>query len=280
MPERVNELDYEAVLMEIHDFMLALPTQWWAQRPSDTPMRTIKTIIHNMTKIKGTGILQHLNNIPKHSELNTYVLRILKVRRARVVDRRCTLTESSFNLQKDQPITSTSDSNQQAYVSQSHHQRSQDRLNRNAHDQVSNIFKLISDKETSKLGLKQLYEFKEKHPEVDIQPFLRGATPYFQTFINDGLAELQRTTQNSTNNNQSGDTENNDDNQMRNQADGNPNNPDYWMQKLNMYRVRGKLQNEEKESMDNKIADENLNMNQIQSRLTTLTRKDVSGYNL
>lgn len=69
MPERVNELDYEALLMEIHDFMLALPTTWWAHRPSDTPMRTIKTIIHNMTKIKGAGILQHLNNIPKQSEL-------------------------------------------------------------------------------------------------------------------------------------------------------------------------------------------------------------------
>lgn len=178
--------------------------------------------------------------------------------------------------QKDQPITSASESNQQAYVSQSHQQRS---LNRNTHDQVSNIFKLISDKETSKLGLKQLYEFKEKHPEVDIQPFLRGASPYFQTFINDGLAELQRTTQNSTNNNQSVETGSNDDNQMRNQADGNPNNPDYWMQKLNMYRVRGKLQNDEKESMDNKIADENLNLNQIQSRLTTLTRKDVSDCN-
>lgn len=179
--------------------------------------------------------------------------------------------------QKDQPITSAGESNnQQAYVSQVHQQRSQqDRLNRNTHDQVSNIFKLISDKDTSKLGLKQLYEFKEKHPEVDIQPFLRGASPYFQTFINDGLAELQRSSQNSTNNNQSVDVKH-DENQMRNQADGNSNNADYWMQKLNMYRVRGKLESEEKESMDNKIADENLNMNQIQSRLTTMTRKDVS----
>lgn len=79
MGERANELEYEALLMEIHDFMLTLPSQWWAQRPSDTPMRTIKTIIHNMTKIKGAGILNHLNNIPIHSELNTYVLRILKV---------------------------------------------------------------------------------------------------------------------------------------------------------------------------------------------------------
>lgn len=58
-----------------------------------------------------------------------------------------------------------------------------------------------------------------------------------------------------------------------NQADGG--NPEFWMQKLNMYRVRGKLQSDDKE-MDNKVADENLNMNQIQSRLTTMTRKDVS----
>lgn len=147
-------------------------------------------------------------------------------------------------------------------------------MNRTTHDQVSNIFKLISEKETSKLGLKQLYEFKEKHPEVDIQPFLRGASPYFQTFINEGLAELQNVSQNSTNNNQS--AESPDDQQMRNQAAANSNNPDYWMQKLNMYRVRGKLQSEEKESTDNKVADENLNMNQIQSRLNTITRKDVS----
>jgi cytoskeleton-associated protein 5 len=149
-------------------------------------------------------------------------------------------------------------------------------MNRSTHDQVSNIFKLISDKETSKLGLKQLYEFKEKHPEVDIQPFLRGASPYFQTFINDGLAELQNASQNSTNNNQAAEMNGVDENQRGNQADGNPNNPDYWMQKLNMYRVRGKLQSDEKEPMDNKIADENLNMNQIQSRLTTMTKKDVS----
>lgn len=270
MPERVNELDYEAVLIEIHDFMLALPTQWWVHRPSDTPMRTIKTIIHNMTKIKGNGILQHLNNIPKHSELNTYVLRILAVSGATEVSTSSDLT-SVLIPQKDSPA---GDANQHA--SQNHQQRSQqDRMNRATHDQVSNIFKLISDKETSKIGLKQLYEFKEKHPEVDIQPFLRGASPYFQEFINDGLADLQRSSQNNTNNNQSEELAN-DEHQVRNQADGNSHNSDYWMKKLNMYRVRGKLQNEEKEPMDNKVADENLNLNQIQSRLTSLTRKDVS----
>ncbi|XP_061510441.1 protein mini spindles isoform X3 [Anopheles gambiae] len=78
IPDRLAELDYEAVLLEVHDFMLTLPSTWWQTRPSDMPLRTVKTIIHNMTKIKGNAILQHLNTIPTRSELHSYVLRILK----------------------------------------------------------------------------------------------------------------------------------------------------------------------------------------------------------
>ncbi|XP_035894344.1 protein mini spindles isoform X2 [Anopheles stephensi] len=78
IPDRLPELDYEAVLLEVHEFMLALPSTWWQTRPSDMPLRTVKTIIHNMTKIKGNAILQHLNTIPTRSELHSYVLRILK----------------------------------------------------------------------------------------------------------------------------------------------------------------------------------------------------------
>jgi hypothetical protein len=161
----------------------------------------------------------------------------------------------------------------QTYASQQHQQRSQqDRINRATHDQISNIFKIISDKETSKMGLKQLHEFKENHPEVDIQPFLRGATPYFQQYINEGLAELHKSSQNNTNNNQINDEESNVVHAQESE------NADYWMHKLNMYRVRGKLQkNDDMASMmDNKVSDENLNMNQIQSRLTSISRKDVS----
>jgi hypothetical protein len=183
---------------------------------------------------------------------------------------------------KKEQITIPSEPQQTGFVSQQHQQRSQqDRMNRAAHDEVSNIFKLISDKETAKQGVKQLYEFKENHPEVDIQPFLKGASPLFQQYISDGLADLQRASQNNTNNNQSGSGEEEDMTAMRgSQESGNSSNPDYWMQKLNMYRVRGKLQtNEDRDTiMDNKMADENLNMNQMQSRMTTTsaTKKDVS----
>ncbi|XP_053677299.1 protein mini spindles [Anopheles nili] len=78
IPDRLAELDYEVVLLEVHDFMLTLPSTWWQTRPTDMPLRTVKTIIHNMTKIKGNAILQHLNTIPTRSELHSYVLRILK----------------------------------------------------------------------------------------------------------------------------------------------------------------------------------------------------------
>lgn len=167
-------------------------------------------------------------------------------------------------MQKEQPVTS---------APTDQHRSQQDRLNKSTHEEVSNIFKLISDKETSKQGLKQLYEFKEKHPEVDINPFLKGASAYFQTFISEGLAELEN--QNNGNNNPTQEYGNT--NETTTAQHGNSNNPEYWMQKLQTYRVRGKLQGDDNEQqIDNKIADENLNMNQIQSRLTGISRKDVS----
>lgn len=79
MPEKSNELDYDTVLYEVHEFMAALPSAWWQQRHADTPYRTVKTIIHNMAQIKGTAILQHLNKIPTHSELYAYLIKVLKV---------------------------------------------------------------------------------------------------------------------------------------------------------------------------------------------------------
>lgn len=80
MKERSNELDYDAVLLEVHEFMVALPSSWWQQRHADTPYRTIKTIIHNLAQNKGNHIMQHLKKIPSHSELYSYLLKVLKVR--------------------------------------------------------------------------------------------------------------------------------------------------------------------------------------------------------
>lgn len=146
--------------------MLALPSSWWQTRPSDTPLRTVKTIIHNMAKVKGNAILQHLNQIPTHSELHAYLIKILKV---------CCLFLFSFkilflqfdhlkyvqislkNLQKEGNLPSSSP---QRSASSKDLQTKQQRISNQAHETMSQIFKLISDKETKHQGLQKLYDFK------------------------------------------------------------------------------------------------------------------------
>ncbi|XP_055384465.1 protein mini spindles isoform X2 [Condylostylus longicornis] len=258
MTDRSNELDYDAVLMEVHEFMLALPSSWWLQRPSDTPLRTVKTIIHNMTKIKGNAILQHLNKIPSHSELHAYLIKILK------------------NIQKDgggsgvSPQRSNSGKDIQAK-----------RFSNQTHETMTQIFKLISDKETSKQGFNKLYEFKVENPEVDVAPFLKGASPCFQKYIEDGLAELERQYSNSNNsnnqNNANGDNKYDTKIMPSTNRPGNKLDPDYWMEKLSRLRAKGNLNSSKNDDInhliDNKVADENLNLNQIQTKVS-LIRKD------
>lgn len=138
MPERANDLEYGDILLEVHEFMVLLPTTWWQQRPSDTPLRTVKTIIHNMAKIKGTQILQHLNNIPIHSEIHSYLLKILK------------------NFQKDGNLVGSSPQRPNLPAVRDHSHR----LEKSSHETIAHIFKLIADPETAKEGISRLYDFK------------------------------------------------------------------------------------------------------------------------
>lgn len=159
MTERSSELNYEEVLYEIHNFMTALPTAWWAQRPSDTPLRTVKTVVHNMAKIKGDAIMNDLNKIPSHSELHTYLIRVLKVNilflHVKIYNKDLSKFYIPFqNVSKDQ-------SNHNHGQSHSHQYKDQHkRMSKATHETMSQIFKLISDKETGKEGLARLYQFK------------------------------------------------------------------------------------------------------------------------
>ena len=52
----------------------------WKDRPSDTPIRTIKTIIHTLVRLQGEAVLSHLGTIDnlKDSELEAYLQKLLK----------------------------------------------------------------------------------------------------------------------------------------------------------------------------------------------------------
>lgn len=60
-------------------------------------------------------------------------------------------------------------------------------LSRAMHNLLVDIFQKIGVKETTKEGLLLLYEFREQHPEVDTEPFLKRATQFFQEYVEKGL---------------------------------------------------------------------------------------------
>lgn len=86
MPAKSDELNYDAILLEVHEFLITLPSQWWKKNPQhdDTPFRTIAKIVHTFGKIKGNDILQHINAIPMNSELYSILMKVCVISTCRI----------------------------------------------------------------------------------------------------------------------------------------------------------------------------------------------------
>lgn len=143
-----------------------------------------------------------------------------------------------------------------------------------ANEAISNIFKLISDKETGREGIQQLYEFKQKNPDVDIEHFLQGANPIFRKFIDDGLAELE---------NAGGRADDNNSNKVLSEnrfatKTLPKRDADYYMERLNNIKTNwqraGSSQQPEEQYSDNRSSTENLNANLV-TKKTTIMQSEV-----
>ena len=56
---------------------------------------------------------------------------------------------------------------------------------------MTEIFKKVGSKENTKEGLQDLYEFKKKYPEADLEPYLKKASSFFQNYIERGLKAIE-----------------------------------------------------------------------------------------
>jgi cytoskeleton-associated protein 5 len=56
LPDIINDLNLDRILQDLHVFMKAFPSSIWKTRPSDTPLRTVKTLLHTLTKLKGPKV--------------------------------------------------------------------------------------------------------------------------------------------------------------------------------------------------------------------------------
>ena len=56
LPQIIDDVKVEQVLLDIHKFLIAHPPQVWKDRADDTPLRTIRTILHSLAKLKGIDV--------------------------------------------------------------------------------------------------------------------------------------------------------------------------------------------------------------------------------
>ncbi|GAB6028698.1 hypothetical protein CHUAL_004522 [Chamberlinius hualienensis] len=183
LPGVINEMNLDKVLLDLHVFLKAFPSPIWKERPRDTPLRTVKTVLHALAKHKGNKVLNHLSliNDTHESEIESYLKKVLKggVRH-----------RSSRSTNADDHNRAGGGTDQPTHKRE--HRHSPRRLSKTTHEMLAEIFKKIGSKETTKDGLADLHRFKKCYPEADITPFLCKSSTIFQNYIERGLQNVEQ----------------------------------------------------------------------------------------
>uniref|UniRef100_A0ABM5FVF0 Cytoskeleton-associated protein 5-like n=1 Tax=Pogona vitticeps TaxID=103695 RepID=A0ABM5FVF0_9SAUR len=160
LPETIEGVNVDQVLLDIHVFMKALPQEKLKKYQSSYPFRAMTTLVHVLCKLKGTEILDHLTLIKdrSESELEAYLWKIVGYP-----------GEQADVEAEEAPPSPAEDK---------------------ADDTLAEIFEKIRSKKAARAGLVELYEYKEKCPQADFEPFLKDCSLFIRSYIKRGLAVI------------------------------------------------------------------------------------------
>jgi len=170
LPDIINDLNLDRILLDLHVFMKAFPSSMWKLRSTDTPLRTVKTLLHTLTKLKGPKILKHLGQIenPSESEVESFIHKVLKM---------APKNNQNNDMQQNQGAATP--------------MRESKSKRKTSHDTLTEVFKKIGSKTETNEGLNELYDFKLQHPGTDLEPFLKKSSKFFQEYIERGLKNIE-----------------------------------------------------------------------------------------
>ncbi|XP_053923572.1 cytoskeleton-associated protein 5 isoform X2 [Cuculus canorus] len=168
LPETINSINLDRILLEIHTFLKVFPKEKLKQCKSDLPMRTLKTLIHTLCELKGPKILDHLTMIDdkNESELEAYLCSVMKH----------SMDHSGSKADKDTEKGAS---------------RIEEKASKAKADILAEIFKKIGSKESTKEGLAELYEYKKKYSDADIEYFLKLSSQFFRSYVERGLRLIE-----------------------------------------------------------------------------------------
>uniref|UniRef100_A0A2K5Z0W1 Cytoskeleton associated protein 5 n=1 Tax=Mandrillus leucophaeus TaxID=9568 RepID=A0A2K5Z0W1_MANLE len=169
LPDTINSINLDRILLDIHIFMKVFPKEKLKQCKSEFPIRTLKTLLHTLCKLKGPKILDHLTMIDNknESELEAHLCRMMK----HSMDQ----TGSKSDKETEKGASRIDEKSSKAKVN----------------DFLAEIFKKIGSKENTKEGLAELYEYKKKYSDADIEPFLKNSSQFFQSYVERGLRVIE-----------------------------------------------------------------------------------------
>ncbi|KMT04298.1 hypothetical protein BVRB_8g183730 [Beta vulgaris subsp. vulgaris] len=178
----IYEVDLDRILQSIHVYLQELGMEEIRRRAGadDKPLRMVKTVLHELVKLRGTAIKGHLSMVPIDMEPQPIILAYIDLNLQTLAAARM-LTPAG-------PVGQThwGDSTANNPSSATHSADAQ------LKQELAAIFKKIGDKQTCSIGLYELYRITQLYPKVDIFAQLQNASEAFRTYIRDGLAQMEK----------------------------------------------------------------------------------------
>ncbi|CAL9765702.1 unnamed protein product [Musa acuminata subsp. burmannicoides] len=178
----IYEVDLDRILQSIHVYLQELGMEEIRRRAGadDKPLRMVKTVLHELVKLRGTAIKGHLSMVPIDTEPQPIILAYIDLNLQTLAAARM-LTPSG-------PMGQThwGDTASNSPTPTTHSADAQ------LKQELAAVFKKIGDKQTCTIGLYELYRITQLYPKVDIFAQLQNASEAFRTYIRDGLAQMEK----------------------------------------------------------------------------------------
>ncbi|ONM36965.1 Protein MOR1 [Zea mays] len=178
----IYEVDLDRILQSIHIYLQELGMEEIRRRAGadDKPLRMVKTVLHELVKLRGTAIKGHLSMVPIDAEPQPIILAYIDLNLQTLAAARM-LTPSGPMGQTHWGDAASNNPNPSTHSADAQLKQ-----------ELAAVFKKIGDKQTCTIGFYELYRITQLYPKVDIFAQLQNASEAFRTYIRDGLAQVEK----------------------------------------------------------------------------------------